>query len=296
MIQFAEDDPPAPKQAPAESFHTDLTVGEILRRSRTQLGITFKQAERDIHIKAQYLESLEHNSLERLPGRVYVIGFVRAYSEYLGLDGEKMVSLLKKQGGRRVEKVRHKLTRPVIEDEEEEQKGPGWTVIAGSAFALISAMVLIGVYTSSRSPEEIPAVPKELKAQMTAPQKPAIQPQQVAATTEEAQTEAIAPATPAAPAAHPIVLKALQNTWLEIRDPSRNVVFSRVLNQGEEYWVPADQPTLYMTLGNAGGLQILVEGQALPLLGAVGQVKKNVLLDVAALKASLAPAAKTKPR
>ena len=83
------------------------------------------------------------------------------------------------------------------------------------------------------------------------------------------------------------MLKALENTWLEIRDSSQAVVFSRVLNQGEEYWVPEDQTILYMTLGNAGGLQIIVEGQPVPLLGTTGQVKRNVLLSVESLKDKL---------
>jgi cytoskeleton protein RodZ len=274
---------PAPSSFP-DNFQADSTVGEILRRTRLHYNISFEQAEQDLRIKAEHLEALEYNSIERLPGRVYVFGFVRTYSEYLGLDGEKMVSLLKKQAGRKIEKTRPVLSMPI---EDDEQKTPGWQVTAGSAVALLAALIVIGAMTSPQTKDEIPPVPSELTAQLTAPQKPepVEQPAEEILGADIAVTEA--EEKPEPPAAHPIVLKALENTWLEIRNSSHAVVFSRVLNQGEEYWVPEDQTTLYMTLGNAGGLQIVVEGQPVPLLGGKGQVKRNVLLSVESLKEKL---------
>lgn len=263
---------------PESEFHTDLTVGEILRRCRVKYNISFEQAERDLRIKAEHLEALEHNSIERLPGRVYVFGFVRTYSEYLGLDGDKMVGLLKKQAGRKVEKVVKPALRWAVEDEEEE-RAPGLPVIGGSAVALIAALILIASL-APQTPREIPPVPKQLADQMKVPEKP---PEESVA--EEVAGVVAAPAEEAAPeAAHPIVLKALQGTWLEIRDSKKQVVFSRVLNPGEEYWVPEDKTDLYMTLGNAGGLQIVLNGDQIPLLGALGQVKRNVPLTVEALQ------------
>jgi cytoskeleton protein RodZ len=78
---------------------------------------------------------------------------------------------------------------------------------------------------------------------------------------------------------HPVILRALQNVWLEIRDGAGKPVFSRVLTQGEEYWVPAEQTGYVMTLGNAGGLQFIVEGKELPLLGREGQVRRGIKLE-----------------
>lgn len=268
---------------PESEFHTDLTVGEILRRCRVKYNITYEQAEQDIRIKAEHLEALEHNNIERLPGRVYVFGFVRTYSDYLGLDGEKMVQLLKKQQGRKIEKPRPKIS--VSLEDEEEQKNPGFPVIGASALGFISVLILIGTVATPDTAQEIPPVSKQLASQLTVLQKPdedeEVTSQEVAETAGETVSE------PEVEPPHPVVLKALQGTWLEIRDMNRAVVFSRVLNPGEEYWVPDDRGDLTMTLGNAGGLQILVEGQPIPVLGNVGQVKRNVSLNVQALSKSL---------
>ena len=266
---------------PDDAFHTNLSVGEILRRSRLTYNITFEQAERDLRIKAEHLEALEHNSIDRLPGRVYLFGFVRTYSEYLGLDGEKMIKLLKKQAGRKVEVA--KPVMPMLQEDEDEEKAPAWPVVAVSGITLLITIIMVGYITTPDNPMEIPPVPKELSDQMRAPQRPAEETAVTAAVDGVPAEEATA--VPAVAAPHPLVLKALSSTWLEIRSPDRKVVFSRVLNQGEEYWIPEDQTDLNMTLGNAGGLQIVVDGTALPLLGTKGQVRRNVSLNLDKLRA-----------
>ena len=80
-----------------------------------------------------------------------------------------------------------------------------------------------------------------------------------------------------------IILNILQNSWVEIRDDSGKAVLSRVLKAGDQYFVP-DRPDLTMALGNAGGVAIEVDGQALSFLGKEGQVRRNIPLDAQKLK------------
>ncbi|PZO78204.1 MAG: DUF4115 domain-containing protein, partial [Micavibrio aeruginosavorus] len=72
-------------------------MGEILRRTRVHYGQSLQQIEGVLRIRASQLDALEQGDVSQLPGRVYAIGFVRSYSEYLGLDGDKMVHLFKEQ-------------------------------------------------------------------------------------------------------------------------------------------------------------------------------------------------------
>lgn len=85
-----------------------------------------------------------------------------------------------------------------------------------------------------------------------------------------------------------IVLRAKSETWLQIRDTQdKSVLVSRTLKAGEEFRVP-DRPSLVMTTGNAGGLEITVDGETLPPLGREGTVRRNVLLAVEPLRAATA--------
>jgi cytoskeleton protein RodZ len=75
-----------------------------------------------------------------------------------------------------------------------------------------------------------------------------------------------------------VVLRAVSDSWIQIRDKSSNLLFTRVLKPGERYNVP-NQAGLTLVAGNAGGLDIAVDGTAVPPIGEPGRVARNVSLD-----------------
>ncbi len=253
--------------------NTSLPVGEILRRVRFQYNLTLAQAEQDTRIKSVYLEALEVSDFERLPGKVYVTGFVKVYSDYLGLDSEKMVQLLKKQTGHQVQKPAQ-----IFPVATEDQKVPSLKVGLISLALLVLIILVWKLNTPGLKNDDIPAVPEELTRQLTAPQKPE----------ETVKAEEVAESPVQKP--HPVVLKAVQDVWLEIRDGAGQPIFSRVLKSGEEYWVPEEAQGYKMTTGNAGGLEMAVEGTAFPAMGRKGEVRRNISLNPADLKAQFAAA------
>jgi len=80
-----------------------------------------------------------------------------------------------------------------------------------------------------------------------------------------------------------IVLKATQDAWVQVRDRQGNLLLTRVLRVGDSYMVP-NQADLTLLTGNAGGLEISVDGSALSALGPVGAVRRNIPLDPDALR------------
>ncbi len=82
-----------------------------------------------------------------------------------------------------------------------------------------------------------------------------------------------------------VVLRATQDSWVQVRNASNASIFTRVLRAGDTYEVP-DQPGLTLLTGNAGGLTVLVDGQEVPKLGRSGQVRRNVSLNPDSLKAN----------
>jgi len=66
-------------------------IGNSLREARLRQGFELPRVEADTKIRAKYLRALEEEHFEVLPGETYVKGFLRTYSEYLGLDGQLYV-------------------------------------------------------------------------------------------------------------------------------------------------------------------------------------------------------------
>jgi len=80
-----------------------------------------------------------------------------------------------------------------------------------------------------------------------------------------------------------IVISATDDSWIEITDPNGDRLLSRTLRAGDSYRVPNREGLVFVT-GNAGGLDITVDGTHVPSIGDTGIVRKNVKLDPELLK------------
>ena len=88
-------------------------------------------------------------------------------------------------------------------------------------------------------------------------------------------------------AASKVSIRALADCWIQIRAPDQSIVFSRILKSGEVYNVPARQG-LWLRTGNAGVLEIAVDGKTVPSIGGIGTLRRDVALDPAELVAGKA--------
>ncbi|HEY7293820.1 MAG TPA: helix-turn-helix domain-containing protein [Dehalococcoidia bacterium] len=68
-------------------------LGAILQQTREARGISLEEAERVTHIARRYLQGLEDEDFSVFPAPVFARGFLRNYSQYLGLDPDEMAAL-----------------------------------------------------------------------------------------------------------------------------------------------------------------------------------------------------------
>jgi cytoskeletal protein RodZ len=69
------------------------SLGDKLRAAREEKGYSYEQAGRDTNIARRYLEALETENFDKFPGEPYLLGFLRNYGEYLGLDAKELLSI-----------------------------------------------------------------------------------------------------------------------------------------------------------------------------------------------------------
>ncbi len=68
-----------------------FALGSSLRETRVRRGVELAQVAAETHIRTRYLQALEEERFELIPGSVYVKGFLRTYADYLGLDSQFFV-------------------------------------------------------------------------------------------------------------------------------------------------------------------------------------------------------------
>ena len=239
--------------------YTDMSVGQILRRTREHYGQTLDDVEQNLRIRANQLDAIEKLDLEALPGRVYAIGFVRSYADYLGLDGDKMVHLFKAQSVGRNATTEHHFPVSAVES-----KVPNAYVIIGTVVALV---LLIAFWTIFHAPaktkEAIPPVPEVLLKGNAALLEPTPEPVEV---------------KPAIPEKDRMELIVKADSWVEIKNAKRKTILRQVLKPNDRYVVP-DEEGLTITTGNAGGIIVHINGKELVPLGKLAEVKRNIPLS-----------------
>jgi cytoskeleton protein RodZ len=73
------------------ALHAESDIGQALKAVREQRRLSLDEVAEITRIRRAYLEDLEAMRLDKLPSRPFTIGYIRAYAEALGLDGEAAV-------------------------------------------------------------------------------------------------------------------------------------------------------------------------------------------------------------
>jgi len=73
------------------------TVGEVLKDSRVEHAYSIHDIEQGTKIRAKFVEAIEADDFSKLPSLSYAKGFVKNYSDFLGLDSDKILAFFRRQ-------------------------------------------------------------------------------------------------------------------------------------------------------------------------------------------------------
>lgn len=77
----------------------DDGVGNKLREARTRRKLTLQEVEAATRIRARYLQAIESEDWDQLPGDTYARAFIRTYGSLLGLDGDRLAEEQRRRRG-----------------------------------------------------------------------------------------------------------------------------------------------------------------------------------------------------
>ena len=73
-----------------------ITAGEILKKKRESLGKSLNIASQETKIQKRFLVDIENNDYSEFDSTVFLTGFIKIYSQYLGLDTDKVLALYRR--------------------------------------------------------------------------------------------------------------------------------------------------------------------------------------------------------
>ena len=155
------------------------SVGETLRRERLKRKLDFDQISHELKISARFLEAIENDQYQKLPGGVFAKSFVRQYARLLGLDEEELAGqvpgALPSDPPQFLEKVKPTYVAPIQVPRVEEwrtvgDKGFRWSGSLSAAVMVVVAMLVCSaVYAWLQRPKS-PATTLSTAPAHSAPQ------------------------------------------------------------------------------------------------------------------------------
>ena len=241
--------------------------GQMLQAAREEKQWSLTHTEEITKIRVRYIQALEEEKYDILPGTTYVKGYLRTYAKQLGLNSDEIIDLYNASAKPesipvfetpdKLEKVRLLWVRP--------------SIIGSIAVLTIVLVIAIKVFLTQSGnildtsfvPAALPSAP-QTEQTTPAPNNTSVvpDPTNVVANTQEGLIAQ---------------LVFTQPCWIEVRVDGQPTL-QGTFTAGTTKEVKATSKIELVSVGNAGGLSIALNGKALPSLGKAGQVLHNFVL------------------
>lgn len=285
------------------------SLGTVFNLAREGRKLSLSQAAEATRISYRHLQSIEESRFRDLPGGMYNRAFLRAYSEYLGLDPQPILERYDAETTPLPVKKTYRPKVPVPQNSYGRRINPLWAwalmlvaSIAGIFFSRHWIAEVFSPYFSSPPAAKVAASPAPPAPTSRPAATPAVSPAPVAelatapiepaggathgseppsgspAAGSLASTAAAEPsnADPSAPKIR-IRFEVLETCWASVTADNRKVL-SRQLNPGDDKDFSADDSVL-VVLGNAGGIRLTINGKPARALGKPGDVVKVLITE-----------------
>lgn len=267
------------------------SLGQRLREERIRQGKEIRPISEELRIGSRYLEAIEAERWDQLPGEFFNRSFVRQYAQSLGFNGQQFeteyATILKRDstvdldaiGAARDPRARllkeKKLISiaPVTERSRSFFDGSTGLAIAALVVLIAGGGLLSLLWDRFRGPvgAELNAVAERPALQPIVPAQP-----QASSTTAKptVDNDEITPVSAGAPSTEGVMLlniAATEKTWIEVTADGKRI-FMGVMEPGQTQTMNTSE-TARMVVGNAGGITVQKAGRDIGPIGPRGQVR-----------------------
>lgn len=270
-------------------------LGETLKAAREAKGVTLLEAEEETKIRKRYLEALENEELNIIPGLVYTKGFLRTYANYLGLDQElvmaelKLLHVIDEPQPVHRSQVKYKSYAATRRKRKFKWKPSFVTVVLATA-AIVTLFLFNNLWnndggSTTKQPQNstnavsdnAPAPGQNKPQTPTGGEQPAVPDTVYGNSYNQAQNQT---AIPSSGQQLNLVLSTKgQASWVRVVSDGVQK-FSGTMTPGQVQTFNANDK-ISVKLGNAGAVEITYNGQNIGYLGALGKVKEREFTRVA---------------
>ena len=261
-----------------------MEIGKLLRETRESKNLSLAEIEQITHIRQRYLQALEEEDFQILPGQVYAIGFIRNYARVLGLDPSPLIEAFKARNDAPLPPFPAKLAAE-SEGGRQKKKTSGRRFLENHGWKMALLFLAVSMFSVwyFQLREVAPWSQKAAETPSWSEEKEGSLPE---SSLSEAPPEGgTGSSLPPAEAGIEIELIASGECWTRVLTDQQEV-FTGTLHNGDRYRFAAKKQ-LYLVLGNAPAVEVIYNGKSMGHLGEGNRVvKKTFTLEGGPVAAS----------
>ena len=238
-----------------------MSLGSMITKARKDAGLSIDDLSAATNIRGTLLREMESNNFSQCGGETYARGHLRNIALKLNVDPKIFLTAFEDEQMQVDRSMQDLLVENSVMREPKEARKVSWKVLVTISVASLFVAGLAQIIVSSDSAPDIPVAVEESATPTASPE--------ATTATEVVPTEE--PTVSTGQGVEVIINAVRAKSWLFVSDSSGRVLFSGQIPQGVTKTFSSDAQ-LNLKIGNAGGVDVSVNGKKIDSLGADGQV------------------------
>jgi len=262
-------------------------IGQKIKKTRLAKRYSLSKISSELKISLSILKDIENDNFNSNQINVFLLGHIRSYSNFLGLNSQDIIDEFKIQHPIKTVNLQDNIPKPINENNFKINKMLSLT----SILVILFLFYFLFIDDQKRNTEFalVPDIPENLEAII---EKTYVDLEIEEITKNEALPLSEAPIEEISSSSvfasskinesiinnKEIILKFTNPTWIQIRNSSDKIIFSQLMTKSDEY--SYDLNLGYsVTSGNAGNVLVLIDNEVRGKLGNFGQVVDSIIID-----------------
>ena len=229
-----------------------MSLGSLITKARLDAGLSIDELASRTNIRHSVLLEMEIDNFNNCGGEIYAKGHLKNIAKALRADTDEFLYLYEQEQGHSVRSMREMLVESNVIGQEQQHKKYSWKVLLMISVGTLAVAALVQIIISNSS------------SQVRTPV-------QYQVTTSPSATPSAQGSYSTGTGVNVRVQATRGKSWLFVSDDQGQTLFSGEISQGDikEF---SSGATLNLKVGNAGGVDLQVNGKEIGAIGADGQV------------------------
>ena len=238
-----------------------MSLGSSITQARKSAGLSIEDLSASTNIRTALLKEIESNNFANCGGETYARGHIRNIATKLGVDPLIFIAAFEDEQMHTDRSMKELLVENSVMRQPEEARKVSWKVLATISVSSLFIAGLAQIIISNTASVEIP----EPIASITATESATPSPEASEATPTEQATVSTGEGVEL------VVSASRAKSWLFVSDATGRTLFSGQMSRGSSKTFRTDV-SLNVKIGNAGGVDLTVNGKKVDSIGVDGEV------------------------